>query len=319
MQSLLKRLFKTLLLVSAILLPSMTWAAIIPSKPSVGNGSSENPYLISTASELYWFAALVNGTLSDGTVQNTAACAKLRANITVNSDVLNADGTLSSNSSSFTQWTPIGNYNTSEDCTLYTGIFDGNGKTISGLYFNNADLSYVGLFGYSGGTVKNVGVVDSYFNGNLCVGGICGYNYKGIIFNCYHLGTIVGYEPPGGVCGYNQFSTIANCYYSGSVCLTNASSKYVGGVCGYSIYSVINNCYYNTDKCSEDVTGYNNSAESRLIMGKTTAQFRSGEVAYLLSQGCTIEDKTITTINLEEYTLKGGVYDGSEWGQTIGT
>ena len=40
-----------------------------------------------------------------------------------------------------------------------------NRKTVSGLFLNDSNADYVGLFGLigSGGTVKNVGVVDSYF------------------------------------------------------------------------------------------------------------------------------------------------------------
>ena len=301
-------------------MPTMVWAAITPSKPTGGDGSSSNPYQISTAAQLYWFAGLVNGTLTDGTAKNAAACAKLTANITVNSNVLKSDGTInSSKQSSFTAWTLIGYYNSASDNVLYTGTFDGNGKTISGLYFNNTGICFIGLFGYNGGTVKNVGIVDSYFKGYQDVGGVCGQNYEGIIFNCYYQGTIVGDDIAGGICGYNSLSTIVNCYCSGSVSVTGSNADFVGGVCGFSIYAVIENCYYNMDKCSEDVNGYYNFAESRSTMGKTTSQFQSGEVAYLLSEGRIIQDTTMTNIYDEKYILKGGVYDGSEWGQTLGT
>ena len=273
----LKQLLTTLLLVAAMAMPTMVWAAITPSKPTGGDGSSSNPYQISTAAQLYWFAGLVNGTLTDGTAKNAAACAKLTANITVNSNVLKSDGTInSSKQSSFTAWTPIGYYNSASDNVLYTGTFDGNGKTISGLYFNNTGICFIGLFGYNGGTVKNVGIVDSYFKGYQDVGGVCGQNYEGIIFNCYYQGTIVGDDIAGGICGYNSLSTIVNCYCSGSVSVTGSNANFVGGVCGFSIYAVIENCYYNMDKCSEDVNGYYNFAESRSTMGKTTSQFQSG-------------------------------------------
>ena len=53
----------------------MSARAITPEKPKNGDGSKEEPYQISTAAELYWFAGLVNGTLTDGTQQKTAACA----------------------------------------------------------------------------------------------------------------------------------------------------------------------------------------------------------------------------------------------------
>ena len=62
-------LLTLLLLVAAMVMPKMVWAEITPTKPSSGDGSSATPYQISTAGELYWFAALVNGKLTDGTAQ----------------------------------------------------------------------------------------------------------------------------------------------------------------------------------------------------------------------------------------------------------
>ena len=194
--------FVTLLLMVSMVLPTVMWAAINPTKPSSGDGSSSNPYQISTAAHLYWFAGLVNGTLTDGTAKNTAACAKLTANITVNSGVLKSDGTINSgNVSGFTAWTPIGYFNSSSDYACYNGTFDGNGKTISGLYLDNKNMSYIGLFGYSSGTIKNVGVVDSYFKGYEYIGGVCGLN-SGKVELCYSKSYLTG-SNIGGVCGLN--------------------------------------------------------------------------------------------------------------------
>ena len=188
-------------------------ATITPTEPSTDDGGV---YQIGTAEELYWFAACVNG-------GNTSASAVLTADITVNEGVLNSDGTLNNeNSGNFTSWTPIGNlsYN-------YTGTFDGQGFTVSGLYFNGTSTSYVGLFGYCyNGTIKNVGVEDSYFNGKRNVGGVCGCNYAkngtATITNCYNSGAVNGTGSyVGGVCGYNYAkngtATITNSYNSGAV------------------------------------------------------------------------------------------------------
>ena len=59
-----------LLLVAAMAMPKMAWAQITPKQPN-GKGTADSPYQIGTAAELYWFAALVNGTLTDVN-QNTA-------------------------------------------------------------------------------------------------------------------------------------------------------------------------------------------------------------------------------------------------------
>ena len=68
------------------------------------------------------------------------------------------------------EWTPIGNYE-----KQYTGTFDGNGKTITGLTVTGSD-QYAGLFGRigSGGKVMNVkleGVQLESDNGMSDVGG----------------------------------------------------------------------------------------------------------------------------------------------------
>ena len=71
-----------------------------------GDGTLEQPYLISTMEELYWFA--------DATVENAALCAKLTEDITVN------PGAVSSTTEDPVSWIPIG---TSE--VPYLGTFDG--------------------------------------------------------------------------------------------------------------------------------------------------------------------------------------------------
>ena len=283
----------------------------------------ENVYEISNAGQLYWFAGLVNGTL-DGVKQNKLANAVLTANITVNENLLDslqydAEGNVS-NGSDFISWTPIADW-MGNRTTQYSGTFDGNNKTVSGLYFNG-DSTCIGLFGSSesDGNIKNVGVVDSYFKGNDHVGGVCGNN-AGTITNCYNAGNLTAIQSGaniGGICGDND-GTIANCYNTGTVTATGAASC-VGGVCGRTSGSAkISNCYNtgtltatdpNTDIGGICARPYGENTNCYYLAdtednngGKTIAKFASGEVAYLLSQGGTIDEVT---------------YDGTIWGQALG-
>lgn len=287
----------------------------------------ENVYEISNAGQLYWFAGLVNGTL-DGVEQNTLANAILTANITVNENLLDSlqyDAKNNvSNGSDFISWTPIADW-MGNRTTQYSGTFDGNNKTVSGLYFNG-DSTCIGLFGSSesDGNIKNVGVVDSYFKGNDHVGGVCGNN-DGTITNCYNAGNLTAIESSatiGGICGYNNGGTVTNCYNTGTVTATGSVAS-VGGVCGCSI-ELISNCYnigtVTATSSGADISGicgYNFGPIKNCYYladtedengGKTTAQFASGEVAYLLSQGCTVgEGEDAVT------------YSGSVWGQNLAT
>ena len=161
----------------------------------------------------------------------------------MNENVLNEDGTLAEGD--FRAWFPIGYYyyrevDDSKENVYYIGTFDGRGYTISGLYFDNAEQIFVGLFGQinSGAEICNVTVADSYFKGKNDVSGVCGYNYEGTITNCTNSGSLNGLAYVGGVCGYNYEGTITNCTNSGSV----EGAKFVGGVCGYSPISTITNC-----------------------------------------------------------------------------
>ena len=348
-----------------------------------GDDSVDEVYEISNAGQLYWFAGLVNGTLS-GVEKNISANAVLTADIVVNENILKSNGTL--NEGNFKEWTPIGTDGTSSN--VYTGTFDGRKYTISGLYFNQ-EAHYIGLFGANSGKIANVGILDSYFYGQPYrgnwVGGVCGYNTnQGAITNCYNTGIVRGSEAVGGVCGSNSgiitncsntgnvgenddsvggvsgnnYGTIANCNnagivsgksYVGGVCgknynggtVTNCNntgevegtSYYIGGLSGDNYESVIincnntgevratgnsvgglsggnsngatiTNCYYDSTIYTGNAIGANDGTTEK-VEGKTTEQYKTGEVAYLLQLDQT-EEVWGQTIGTDTYPTLGG-------------
>ena len=215
---------------------------------------SDEAYEIGNAGQLYWFAGLVNGTLTDGTAQNLKANAVLTADITVNEDLLasintDEDGNVT-NGSSFKAWQPMGMADEKGEFTgHYKGIFDGNGHSISGVYVNRDEAaddvdtrfkSSIGLFGYHDGVTINLGILDSYMKGKGCIGGICGYNDGGTIQNCYSAATVCGDSYIGGICGRSRSnSIIENCYNAGYI---YGATRSIGGICGNN-YLTIENCY----------------------------------------------------------------------------
>ena len=218
---------------------------------------SDKAYEIGNAGQLYWFAGLVNGTLTDGTAQNLGANAVLTKNITVNEDLLasiniDKDGNVT-NGTSFRIWLPMGKINADNgQWMLYAGIFDGKEHSISGLYANMYDApveaseyafnkkSFAGLFGLYAGVTRNLRILDSYMRGEYNIGGICGHNEGGTIQNCYSAATVCGDSYIGGICGRSQGnSIIENCYNEGSVYGADGS---IGGICGDN-YSTIESCY----------------------------------------------------------------------------
>ena len=213
---------------------------------------SDEAYEIGNAGQLYWFAGLVNGTLTDGTAQNLGANAVLTADIIVNKDLLTSinteeDGNVT-NGSSFKAWRPMGMADENGE-GYYKGIFDGNGHSISGLYVNRDEAaddvhiwfkSCIGLFGYYSGVTRNLSVIDSYMRGEDCIGGICGYNDGGTIQNCYSAATVCGDSYIGGICGRSRSnSIIENCYNAGYI---YGATRSIGGICGDNS-ATLQGCY----------------------------------------------------------------------------
>ena len=243
--------FTMLLFVTTMIMPSMMLAKSIPLAIPEGKGTVDEPYQISNRAELYWFAGLVNGTLPDGGgKKNLSANAILTANIIVNTGVLDANKNLVSKSD-LTEWKPIG-----ARWSSYTGTFDGQGYTISGLYFNNPTSSYVGLFGSIGanGKISNVGVLDSYFQFSELGGGVCGVNY-GTVRDCKNTGSVRGLAAIGGVCGLNEKGgIIENSFNEGTVSGTGDNVQQVGGVCGYN-NGTIKSCYNTASVSGQNSVG----------------------------------------------------------------
>ena len=246
--------FTMLLFVTTMIMPTMMLAkSITPTRPTIGDGKTE-PYQIGTAEELYWFARLVNGKLGN-VVQDASANAILTKDIIVNEGVLDAVKKGQVSESDFIEWEPIGS-----DYKAYSGTFDGQGYTISGLYFNNPKASHVGLFGSiqedrndNKAKISNVGVSDSYFRFGELGGGVCGRNYYGILQNCSNSSTVIGnYNYTGGVCAMNWGGTVRDCKNTGSV---RGETK-IGGVCGDNDYAgLIENCFNEGTVSGQDYVG----------------------------------------------------------------
>ena len=192
---------------------------------------SDGVYQIGTASELIWFADAVNS-------GSQSIKGKLTADIQ-----LNASG------STQNEWTPIGSQS-----SPFTGSFDGDGHTVSGVYVNSGS-DCAGFFGSvvmpSGSSedtpekmnseyvlqrtstsIKNLKITDSEIHGGYSVGGVVGYAENLGISDCSFEGKVYGTgNSVGGVVGWSYYYTVVSqCYSSGSV----SGNQRVGGVTGYA-------------------------------------------------------------------------------------
>lgn len=178
-----------------------------------GNGTPENPYIISDYSDLV--------TLSQLIAQEPDAYAGAHYRVSVKSITADATGGET--------FIPIGS-----EANPFTGNFDGNGVIISGLTVDSND-NYVGLFGYVGAdaVISEVGLYKADIATNYYyAGGIAGYN-AGSISSCFVHGSISGLQRVGGIAGYNA-GVIENCYSSGAIVPPPGSVaiSYAGGLVG---------------------------------------------------------------------------------------
>lgn len=229
-----------------------------------GNGTANDPFLVTSADDLSFIANKVNS----ADESYTKAYYLQTNNIVINAQIGDEE--------SYSVWTPIG---TAEN--PFQGVYNGGRNTISGIYINDSNAEHQGIFGCNDGEIKYLGLTNSYINARTLIGGICGEN-RGDISFCHNEGTIVGVFYVGGICGENNLNVqycynignihgagpvscvggiagtniimtdaegntseynacIQNCYNAGNISCTE--STYVGGICGMDNYGIIKYCY----------------------------------------------------------------------------
>ena len=206
---------------------------------------SEGCYQIGSADDLYELAELYRSTSLDDELAALLKCAELTQDIVVNENVLKEDGT--PNAGPFRKWKPM---------MYFAGTFDGHNHTISGLYQVDTASSVGFLVGWKGSlTVKNLGIVDSYFasefeddNSIVSAGGLVTWaSDTMIIDNCFSAATVEMYaqsDAVGGlVGGADTLLIIRNSYNVGKVLMSKEKMEGliedprlapVGGLVGYS-------------------------------------------------------------------------------------
>ena len=255
-------------------------------KPRNGNGTTEDPYQITSNDELEWFRNTVNA-------GNTGICAKLMDNLNFEDQT------------GWT-WTPIGN----REDNAYVGTFNGNGYKISMDYATApSDMTEGwGLFGPigTGGKVQDLDVHFKYFgwknsafsisksgmlaaynsgtierctatNGKINVSngaGLLVYQNDGTIQDCLtKLGTVIGGgEKIGGV-AYTNNGKIKNCFFNGGFkgdYLNNHTITFEEGNSGS-----IENCYFISGRNYTDITVG--------VMSVAVADANSGKLTFLLN------------------------------------
>ncbi len=197
--------------------------------PSEGDGSQANPYQIETMENLFWMYCS-----EEHWDKNYIQIADIDA--TETSSWFESSG-----------WIPIGVYEGYEepDNLPFTGQYDGQDHTISGLSIDRPNDDYAGFFGYTlGAAIRNLELIDMNITGDRCVGGLVGILFTGSTMeNCRVSGVVSGYDNVGCLVGWVSTSTITGCVAMGeTICHNNG-----GGLAGFCLETTINNSYATGD------------------------------------------------------------------------
>ena len=149
----------------------------------------------------------------------------------------------------------------------FTGVFDGNGHTVSNFSYITTERNYIGLFGCVSlqGQIKDLGLLDPniYAGTGDYVGSLIGRLYMGTITGCYvEGGSVSADKNVGGLVGAHGSTpeppspfpppyTISNCSSTSSV----RGTKSVGGLVGANYQGFVTNCYAMGTVSGKEIVG----------------------------------------------------------------
>ena len=158
---------------------------------------------------------------------------------------------------------PIGN-----STDKFTGIFDGNGKTVSGVNLvdeatDSGTNAFIGFFGYvQGGEIRNLTLKGTISTTGRRAGGFIGaINGSAKVENCTNYCSVSAFANAGGIAGFVYPSagvTISGCKNYGTITGTFADNTGTGGIIGSTGSSgsmTISGCANYGDVTGERIVG----------------------------------------------------------------
>ena len=307
----------------AVLALLLLASLLVPQK-LLASTSADGYYEIYTASDLVSFCKSVNNTLG------SKLCARLMNDIDLSGVCYPA-----SDSKSEKSWTPISlpSRTATVRSPLWSGTFDGNGKTISNLYINNTTSSgmfSVGLFGEvgPGAVIKNLTIASANVNNSYSnvsgTGILVGSRTSGDgIVTIQNVkidlhSSINGASYTGGICGRVK-ANIQDCACYASVQGTGT----VGGIVGNFLSGEIKNVFCNASVSRGGVIAGSVTNGSVAATGLVAYDNGNGTLSGIgsgtLASGDVHGYNTASLkLGFVTYLLQKYAAEGVAWGQQLG-
>jgi hypothetical protein len=293
---------------------SNVWSGEIATKYKSGDGTIDNPYIISNGEELAYFSSMLENNNYEGKYF------KLINNIRINEGVFKYEDDKVEyiindtvyyvkddsyyNNDDF-HGDPIGSINIFPSLNNFKGHFDGDSHVIYGLYMNSNNS---GLFTNLSGEVDSLYISNAFIHGNnsgilsnsITSGSVSNIMVDGYVLSDTYEGTddilsISGnYTVSGGISSYISDSILVNCINKSEI----YGSFVSGGIVGYMEDSSIINAYSTSNlySYSSNTIGIikGTSVVDRVY---NTGVINGGLFGYVLDSDFTVSNSFITTDN----------------------
>ncbi len=326
-----------------VFIMSVSYLGAAPAVPSVGDGTSGNPYQIANLDNLEWLSTTTS-------VWGSSSCSGSPCHFIQTADI-DANDTSAWNSNS--GFSPIGNRT-----NLFSGSYDGDNHTIFNLTIDRNATAPQGLFGatLTGTSIKDLTINSASItisdNQNAIStdghGILLGYGYSTTIENVTIANSIMNVTASstakgniGGMIGTAQGSNISNSTAEVSITINGLLAD-VGGFAGVFYSTTIDRCSANTAITANGSSHYNiggfvglvnpdntsnvtitKSFATGTINSPTNAIYNTGGFAgnvygtNSITDAYAIVNITVPTASSDIGGFVGGTYSGSTYATTF--
>lgn len=293
---------------------SNVWSGEVATKYKSGDGTTDNPYIISNGEELAYFSSMLENNNYEGKYFKLINNIRINEGVfkyeddkieyILNDSIYYVDDTSYYDNDEFTG-EAIGTLNVFPSLDNFEGYFDGNSHIIYGLYMNSDDA---GLFTNLSGEVDSLYISNAFIHGNnsgvlsnsITSGSVSNVMVDGYVLSDTYVGSDSlldfddSHSSSGGISAYSNDSTFINCINKAEI----YGSFVSGGLVGvFEDSSIVNG--YSTSNLSSYSSNTIGIIKGTSVVDRVynTGEINGGLFGYVIDSLFTVSNSFITTDN----------------------